>query len=256
MNEAEQGTKRRDRAQRELRVGYDQATQQQEPERCRQRAGAGGCRGQSDQAAEQPRRRQREHRPSSVGRATQPCQQRQRQRRDQILGAGQKVHQAVVDRAHAGCIQVRFGRSAPQCNGEQGDGVRAHPHRAPRASCDRLPQEEDTARCDHRACAAQQLSSPWATVDRADADAHRVQAPGRDHEAHAVEQGALAGRKFGAVRMAVEDREASDHECRDDQRRAAPRRQPRLRARWPTRRSRTRRPASARRESRACRPSP
>ena len=56
-------------------------------------------------------------------------------------------------------------------------------------------------------------------MDGADADAHRMQAPGRDDETHAVEQRTLARREFGTVRMAVEDREASDDECRDDQRR-------------------------------------
>ena len=79
--------------------------------------------------------------------------------------------------------------------------------------------KNDASRGDHRARAAQQVPSPGPAVDGADADAHRMQAPGRDDEAHAVEQRALARRQFGAVRMAVEDREASDHQRRDDQRR-------------------------------------
>jgi len=41
-------------------------------------------------------------------------------------------------------------------------------------------------------------------MDRTDTDPQRVQAPGRNDEAHAIKQRALAGRQFGSVRVPVE----------------------------------------------------
>ena len=122
VKETERCGECRHRAQRELRIDHDQAAQRQEPERCPQHPAADGSSRQSDQAAEQPRRRQREHRSSSVPRTTQSRQQRQRQGRHPILGTGNKVHQAVVNRTHAGRVEVRIGRSTTERDGEHADG--------------------------------------------------------------------------------------------------------------------------------------
>ena len=78
------------------------------------------------------------------------------------------------------------------------------------ASCERLPEEERAAAGDHAAGKAQHFLSPSPAMNRADADPHCVQASGRDDEAQAVEQRALAGRQFGAVRVSVEDGEEAD----------------------------------------------
>ena len=56
--------------------------------------------------------------------------------------------------------------------------------------------------------------SPSPSMHCADADSERVQASSSHHESHAVEQRALAGRKFGSVRVAVEDREEPDQRRR------------------------------------------
>ena len=47
---------------------------------------------------------------------------------------------------------------------------------------------------------------------RADTNSECMQTPGRDHEAHAVEQGALTRRKFGSMRVAVKDRKNPDQQ--------------------------------------------
>ena len=118
VNQAKEGTERRHRAQRELRIGDDQATQQEKPERCPQRAGVGHRGGQSCETTQQPGRRQGKHRASAVGCTAQPGQQRERQRRHQVLGAGQEMRQSVADRAHAAGLEVRPCRPACECHGE------------------------------------------------------------------------------------------------------------------------------------------
>ena len=67
----------------------------------------------------------------------------------------------------------------------------------------RLPHEKDTTERDHGACATQQFLAPCPSVHGADADPHRVQTACRDHEAHAVKQGALTWREFCSVRVAM-----------------------------------------------------
>ena len=48
-------------------------------------------------------------------------------------------------------------------------------------------------------------------MNRPDTDSHRVQTTRRNDEAHAVEQGTLARREFGAVRVPMEDSKESNH---------------------------------------------
>src|SRR5215469_6533980 len=67
-----------------------------------------------------------------------------------------------------------------------------------------------------------ELLSPCPPMDRADANSQRVQAPGGNHEANAVEYCALAGRKFGSVRMSVKDGEESHQRCRETEQRLYP----------------------------------
>ena len=124
------------------------------------------------------------------------------------------------------------------------------------ASCERLPEEEHAAQRHPRAGDTQQCPSPPEAVDRADADPERVQAAGRHHEAHAVEQRALPRGQLGAVRVAVEDREDSDERAPPRRAADAARTSPPRRAGPRTPRSRTRSRAAARRAGRAFRRTP
>ncbi len=98
----------------------------------------------------------------------------------------------------------------------------------------------------NRAGDPQQSLSPRPSVDRADADPQRMQASGRNDEAHAVEQSALAGRQFGSVRMPVEDGEEANQRRRDTQRRAHFEHHRGTEQEWPRERCHTRFPAAAR----------
>ena len=100
------------------------------------------------------------------------------------------------------------------------------------------------------------LPSPAPAVHGADADAQRMQAAGRDHEAHAVEQCALAWRQLGAMGMTVEDGKAPDHQRRDDQRRAQLEGDGGAQHDGRCGNAVPRRPAAAAPETRACRPAP
>src|SRR4249919_2054410 len=83
-----------------------------------------------------------------------------------------------------------------------------HPaSRIPTSLRDRLPHEKDTTDRHHSACGAQQILAPCPSVDGTDADSQRMQTSGRDHEAHAVKQGALTWRKFGPMGVTMKDGE-------------------------------------------------
>ena len=71
---------------------------------------ASGCSsGQSEKTTREPRHRERKRCTPSVRGAAQSGQQRERKRRNQVFGAHQEMHQTVVDRSHAGRIEVSFG---------------------------------------------------------------------------------------------------------------------------------------------------
>ena len=91
---------------------------------------------------------------------------------------------------------------------------------------------------------------------QAEGDAAEMQTAGGDDEACRIGQRVGAGRKLGAVRMAVEDRERADDDARDPQAAAAPPAPPPCRARRRKPRCRSRRRAAARRECRARRRTP
>ena len=81
---------------------------------------------------------------------------------------------------------------------------------APPSRDDRLPEEINAAHRDAGARRLQQTASPSPLVHRPDSDADQVQKAGRNDKADAIEQPTFAGRQFGAVRVAVEQRERPD----------------------------------------------
>ena len=119
-------------------------------------------------------------------------QQRQSEHGNDIFGAHQEVHQPVIDRTHAGGIEVRLGGNGAHQQSKHDERVKRHPRLAGGVSCDRLPQEEHSSHCYQGASNAEQPLSPGPAVHRADADSQCVQASSRDYESHAVKQGALA----------------------------------------------------------------
>ena len=90
-----------------MRVRCDQGSQQQEGRdgRCGPTAVTDHSAGEPSQ---KPRRRQGKQRNASVTSAAQSGEQGEGQRRDQIFGTEKQVQSAVVNRAEAGRVQMRF----------------------------------------------------------------------------------------------------------------------------------------------------
>src|SRR5262249_44587243 len=91
-----------------------------------------------------------------------------------------------------------------------------------RFSRDGPPHEEEAAEDDAGARDAEQRPSPRPLMEDADGDAGGVQAAGRDHETHAVQQRVRPRRQFGAVGVAMEDGEEADERGGNAGRRARP----------------------------------
>ena len=140
-------------------------------------------------------------------------------------------------------------------------GIRAHRNRTTTAErrktrSSHAAQEGDAGERDRAARRAHREASGRPARQQTEADAGEVQQAGRDHEADRIGDRIGAGRKFGAVGMAVEDREARRPAPPRPTAAAAPPAPPSGRARPPRPRCRSRRRAAARRECRARRRTP
>src|SRR5271165_5320443 len=84
--------------------------------------GLGSHGAQSGETAEQPCNGKSEQRPPPVTSAAQASQQREGEHRNNVLWAHEEVNQAVVERPHAGGIEVGLGgeREHHECKDNQG----------------------------------------------------------------------------------------------------------------------------------------
>src|SRR5271165_3439053 len=87
-------------------------------------------------------------------------------------------------------------------------------------SCDRLPHEECAPDNNQSSGNPQQFLSPRPAMDRTDADPQSVQTTSGDHEAHAIQQRALAGWEFSPMCMSMEYGEESNQRRGNTQGRA------------------------------------
>jgi hypothetical protein len=113
-------------------------------------------------------------------------------------------------------------------------------------SCNHLPQKEHASQGNKGSGQAQGLLSPRPAMDSSDSNANRVQASGSNYKAHATEQSALHGWKFGSMGVSVKDGEEAHECCGDAELRAETKTSRLCRASWRRAQSRIQYPESAR----------
>ena len=164
---------------------------------------------------------QRKEYPTPAGGTLQSAENRHRKHGQYVVQTQEEMGDAVVERPEAGGHEIalmpaqattRARRIASRPTAAAGDD---------RATLTRRPQIRSNTRRRHACAHRSQCDAPGIpAVDQTGRYSHAMQATRRDYESKAVEQPALAGRQFSAVRMPVKDREESDEHDRGPERRA------------------------------------